>query len=840
MRHVLSLTLIVVALAVVPAGAHAKSSGLALSKPSRAALADGAKLRVAIPASKARGGRVVIGLASPRGRALKVRTLRVPTRRGTRRVIRRLTLSRAARRRLAACRAYTLTVRLVRRNGRTVARTRRALPATAGCRGGRSSAKAPVAPGFDTADFDTCDALDPAVCLQPFPSNHFSRGAADRKRVQFPREAMPKNRAGKEIEPSDYAFSDGFSPGSKLITKVPGLDTIDAFRATGAPAIDDPAASQAANSPVVVINAETGAKHLVWSELDINPRDERKGDRNLLIRPAVNFDEGTRYIVALRRMRRADGSIIPPTRAFEVYRDRIITTDAKVEGRRAAMEGIFKTLGKAGVARDDLYLAWDFTTATAKSTTSRLLHIRDQAFAELGDTNLANRTVEGKAPTFEVLPDLPDSPLTADTDGVQNFPEGKIARRVRGVITIPCFLGPSCANKGRFVFEDADGRKPRRFGVTTQQFTCNIPRRALGETPEQVKPGLYGHGLFGGQGEADGGQLSDFAQEHGFGFCAVDWAGMATKDVPTALTILQELSQFPELTDHVQQGILNFLYMGRAMVHPQGLRTHPAFQSTPGTSVFDPTSRLTYDGNSQGGIYGGTLAAVGVDHDRVVLGVPGQNYSTLLRRSVDFDGYAEGSFGGVDSEAGLYDQYPNQLERPLVLALIQMLWDRSDPNGYAHHMTDDPLPNTPPHTVLLHPAFGDHQVADVAATVMARTVGAKLHTPVLENGRPRFRDLPYPGRPDNSFVGLDPMPDGHTGSGMVLWDIGPMREGGKGTPPPPAGNVPPREGKDPHSAPRSSVDGREQKARFLKDGLIPDVCGGPCFADNYTGAAAGG
>jgi hypothetical protein len=78
MRPVLPLSLIAVALAVVPAGAHAKTTRLELSKTSRAALADGAKLRVAIPASKARGGRVVIGLASPRGRALKVRTLRVP------------------------------------------------------------------------------------------------------------------------------------------------------------------------------------------------------------------------------------------------------------------------------------------------------------------------------------------------------------------------------------------------------------------------------------------------------------------------------------------------------------------------------------------------------------------------------------------------------------------------------------------------------------------------------------------------------------------------------------------------------------------------------------------
>ena len=47
----------------------------------------------------------------------------------------------------------------------------------------------------------------------------------------------------------------------------------------------------------------------------------------------------------------------------------------------------------------------------------------------------------------------------------------------------------------------------------------------------------------------------------------------------------------------------------------------------------------------------------------------------------------------------------------MIFSLIQQLWDRGEANGYAHHMTDDPLADTPAHTVLLHPANGDHQVA---------------------------------------------------------------------------------------------------------------------------------
>ena len=51
---------------------------------------------------------------------------------------------------------------------------------------------------------------------------------------------------------------------------------------------------------------------------------------------------------------------------------------------------------------------------------------------------------------------------------------------------------------------------------------------------------------------------------------------------------------------------------------------------------------------------GGSLTALAPDFDRAVLGVPGMNYSTLLRRSVDFDTYAR-QFEGVDTPLGLYD-----------------------------------------------------------------------------------------------------------------------------------------------------------------------------------------
>ncbi|HEV3002003.1 MAG TPA: hypothetical protein VGW75_14770 [Solirubrobacteraceae bacterium] len=687
-----------------------------------------------------------------------------------------------------------------------------------------------------------CDPLDPAVCLQPFPNDFFTEAdptTATGRRIALRDELMPKNRLGKPISAADFNHSDGFSPGQAIFTRVPGLDTLAAFRNSNLPPIDDPARSLDSDSPVVVIDARTLRRHLVWAEIDSNPADP--ADRNLFIRPAVNFEEGARYIVALRNLRDANGAKIPAGDAFARYRDGRAT-----DPRAAHMESLFAALKKAGVNRRQLFLAWDFTVASAQSTTNRMLSIRDRAFAQLGDTNLADQAVQGSSPTWAVNPDLPDDAPTSEApdeaaiDGVRDFPTGPLARQVRGKITVPCFLDtPGCAPGGQFRYlPGSDGLVPLQLPGNTAviDFTCNIPRHT-----GTLRPALYGHGLLGSQSEINQGQLKDLGAEHGFLFCATDWNGMAFKDIPTVLQILQDLSRFPALTDHVQQGFLGFLFLGRAMLHDDGILTDPAFA---GVSV--DRSALFYDGNSQGGIYGGALTAISPDVRRSVLGVPGMNYSTLLRRSVDFDTYAHGDFEGSETELGLYDSYPNELERPLILALMQMLWDRSDPNGYAHHMTSDPLPNTPAHEVLLHVGFGDHQVADVTTEVEARTIGARVHMPLLEPGRERFRDRPYPDRPLGPlFYGVEPLgPLGYsaTGSGVVFWDDGPLRPRGTGTagtPPPPAANLPPREGHDPHEHPRRSPLARRQKSEFLRvDGRIVDVCGGPCFADGYTGGGA--
>jgi hypothetical protein len=301
----------------------------------------------------------------------------------------------------------------------------------------------------------------------------------------------------------------------------------------------------------------------------------------------------------------------------------------------------------------------------------------------------------------------------------------------------------------------------------------------------------------------------------------------------------------------VQQGELNFLYLARLMVHPQGFSSNAAFQWDDTHQSFIDTREAYYDGNSQGGIYGGTVCAVSVDVRRCVLGVPGMDYSILLPRSSDYvasqhlvdglQGFDPSDPTGAVGYSDLFDTaYPDQSQRMLILDLVQTLWDRSDPDGYASHMRSG-LPDTPTHEVLLQAGWGDHQVANITAFTEARTIGAAGMQPPLVPARYGPYQDPFWGIPA-------PAAFPYAGSAITLFDTGPAdytrdvdaADGGgthTGTNPPPVADVPNRAGEDPHEAPRRAACGQEQKDAFLSvDGLVTAPCGGaPYFAWGWDG-----
>ncbi|NLC01007.1 MAG: hypothetical protein GX789_07030 [Pseudomonas formosensis] len=706
--------------------------------------------------------------------------------------------------------------------------------------GGSGSSRPVETEKVDLSDFDVesaayCDHTVLGHCLYPFPNNLFTREDGSTPtglRIDFDIRAMPvaqpvdmpaspdntrfvpiRTTEATPIEPTQWNRNDGFSPGSMLLAHLPGID----LDRTGAVRITDIEPSLDPDTPVLVINASTLERQLIWVELDANNTDP--AEQALIIRPARNFEEGNRYIAVIRNARDAEGELLPVNELFRAYRDGIDTGEPVFEARREAMEDIFAILEQAGVERGELTLAWDFTIASQQSLTERLLAIRDDAFARLA----------GASPSFRITE-------------VRDNPASGLSRNIKGTFDVPNYLNQTGGGVGatfNYASDDPDAL-PQTLGedVVRAGFRCQIPLATTDFAQADVqtaRAAIYGHGLFGESsynisgGEFGSSNVRAMQSEHNIMFCATDWIGMSQEDILAGNIhqIMADLTGLPRQLDRSQQGLLNFMFLAELLQHPDGFASADEFRHQ-GQLVYDPTE-VFYDGNSQGGILGGALIATAPNLHRGVLGVPGSNYSLLLRRYGPF----EQRFAPV-----LYAAYPDGLDQSLSFALMQMLWDRAENNGYLSHLAGRHLPNTPADKhVLLHVALGDFQVTQWSAEVMARTIGAAVHEPTARLGE----------SPDSNPLFAIPRIEQypHHGHGMMIWDSGAKveRDGGgwSGNDFPPTINRGPGAdfGNDPHSSPRSTVAARQQKSAFMqRDGAVTDVCGdAPCYSDDYTGVS---
>lgn len=612
-----------------------------------------------------------------------------------------------------------------------------------------------------------CDPLVPRGCYLPFPSDAYTvsdPSSATGLRVAFATDALPANASGAHIVADEWNRNDGFSINSSILADVAGAD----LAASALPSWTDLGASLDDDATVVIVDLDTGERVPLWAEPDGGAAD----DPLLVIHPAVALEPSHTFAVAIRGLVDASGELAAPSAAFGAYRDRLATELPVFEDRRTTMEELFGVLAEAGIDRDDLQLAWTFTTASDESTTGRMTHIRDEALAALGDAS----------PAFTV-------------GAVTPAPRDGVALTITGTYTVPNYLTGDGGPGESFHYDADTASQPDALPTSNPDaptlqapFQCNVSDATMAAS-EPAHIAQYGHGLLGSLDEIDAGNVRAFSNSDDIVFCATDWAGMSEADVPNAIAALGDLTSFRTVIDRLQQGVLNQVFLGRLMLAADGLATIPELHRADGSSMID-TSRLVYDGNSQGGIMGLMLASVSPDIERAVLGVPGMNYSLLLSRSVDWETY----------EAVLVPAYPDESDRRIILSLLQMLWDRGEGGGYVH---DVDIP------ILMHVAFGDHQVSELAAFVEARTLGLPIHRPVAADGRSREVE---PG------WGLDTLTYPSNGGGIVVWD--------SGVDPIPLADVAPGGSHDPHEDPRASADAQRQKASFLFDESLIDVCNG--------------
>jgi len=621
-----------------------------------------------------------------------------------------------------------------------------------------------------------CDPIG-VHCGFPFPSDVYLLDDPDEsspsgKSVRFGATTLPKIFGRAPIDPADFYELDGWSVASSPVTYMVGAT------AAGLPDPTMLASTVDPSSPTILLNADTGELVPHFTDVDVSTATIEKA---LLIRPGYVLEYSTRYIVAVREVVDEAGEPLEPTDVFRALRDGTEHEDPSVASRRQHYDDIFALLADAGVDRDDLQIAWDFTTGSREGITGGMVAVRDAALAVVGD--------DGPEYVIKEVVDDPD-------------PDSKLRHRVILTATVPNYPPKYSHEAGdptaRLPVEESGA--PMQNGTMPMEVLVQIPNSIDNGTPHGVLQN--GHGFFGSKNEGRNGYQAMAANGWDWINVAVDLFGLASADEDLAAEALVGRPELlPGFVDRQIQGHVNQLLAMRMMIGRiarDGIMDGDRVLLAP--SQIDPSVR-SYRGDSQGGMMGAVYMAISTDVTRGLLGQPAAGYSWVWQRSVDADAFTD----------FLKIALPGSpLDFQIMLQIIQLHWDRSEPSGFVRAIHGDTLPNTPEHQVLMHVAIGDHEVPPILAHGMARAIGVNL---IRSNDplQPFPRDVFGLPEADAPVVGE---------SAIIEYDFA--------LPPAPLTNTPMTAGCNPHDRVRELTPSFNQQDRFFRTGRIEWFCDGIC------------
>lgn len=629
----------------------------------------------------------------------------------------------------------------------------------------------------DLATPDHCNPLGGARCMTPWPSSIYEVDDATTltgRRLDIPAGTLPTNIDGVPVEPALYTKFDGFSSAAPpVIAFETGVDDSNLVH------FSNIADSLLPASPTVLIDMETGELLPHFAEVDARGA-ETPASQALFIRSDRMLKGSHRYLIAIKKTLKGQGGVeLPISEGFAALVSGEKTTHPLLERVRARYPAMFEALAAHGIAKEDLVVAWDFTTQSRESVRADLVDARAAALAVIG-TDAAN--------------------LDFVIDGEPALGDTRFARRINGHYDAPLFL----TNGGSFqpstqLTRDAAG-KPMATGTYRVPFTAIVPQCAIDATTP-VPVIVYGHGLFG---EAIDQVPSSGMRNAAAEVCAIgigtDMRGMSSKDVPNIVLALNDANKGYGIFDVLIQGMMNHVALSQIARGPMATRLFVKPAGEAEVSMVDP-SKIYYYGISQGGIMGTTVCAIDPLLEKCVVQVGAINYSLLLERSRDWPQYRTTLIGA----------YPDALDAVLMINLMQQQWDRTEPTGVADVITTTGFPGTPAKKIFMQVAIADDEVSNLGSEYQARTMGIPVLTPSPY--------LPY---------GLEGAA-GPVSSGMVIYDFG------LGATIPPTNEAPPDN--TVHGGIRNKQATTDMMKAFYETGLITNTCTAPTGCDcTVTGA----
>lgn len=608
-------------------------------------------------------------------------------------------------------------------------------------------------------------------CLLPYPSDHFlvdDPSTPSGKRVELPNKATPQFSETEFFNPQTIHPVDGWSPLPVILAVFPsGVDPASLTRHDG-----DTDKSLTADNTTILLEADSGQPVRHWAELDPAPADDKR--RALIIRPFDRLKDGQRYIVAIKSLARPGGlPVLTPERFERIKNDNTGGNETLDAERERYETDIFPQLEAFGVARGDLNLAWDFTTATRDDLTADLRAIREDLVQRL--------------PTHDF-----DLKVQSSDDAVG----AHLARVIKGTFVVPLYL--QAFTPGAYLQRDESGRVVAN-GTATVPFIAVIPNSVADKAADQpqANAAIFGVRVLRSMTELSEGVGAEVADGLGMVMVSTDWYGMTDDD---STEILKDINQEPDVAlrfvDRVQQGIAHQVALAALIKGP--LAAHETMQID-GAPAYD-ASWVGWYGHGGGHLFGGTVGALSPDLDRLVLGPGSAAFSHLATRSPAFS-----TFLGVLRGKVASGPQPD-LDLQIMLALTQSTFDRIDSVTWAPHVRAEKLPQSPDRQVLMLVGIDESETPNLMSHIHARALGLSQLEPTVRE----LVDIPTVAAP--------------TASALVEF-------GGWGVEPVPADpEVPPEN--TVHEDLMTHPKALEQARAFLRPGgQVTAVCDGPCDPD---------
>ncbi len=624
---------------------------------------------------------------------------------------------------------------------------------------------------------DSCEAVDRAEiergcsplgdpagrgqCLYPWPSDLVTTPDASTPtglRLDYDGTLLPVNKTGMPFTVDDLANNfDGFSPSSQIrFAFAAEVDT------TGLPGLRSIEGSLDPDANIVLVDAESGERWPYFIEADATA--EPGEPVTMFVRPMRRLDFNRRYVIGLRGLKDKNGAAIAASPLFRALRDQLKTDVPQLEALREGHEAVFSALKTAGVEREELQLAWSFTTASAARMQRDLTAISPQVVAQAGTGALG----------YEIK-------------SIKDDEDPQLARVIRGYFNVPnCLTGD--AGPGSLLQRDPQGM-PVCKGITKAPFVIAVPKDVW-DSGSPAPFVVYGHGLLGSGEEA----VSVAKKATSVIVAGTDFWGMSEEDIPTIAVALQ--SNFEggaTLADRLLQSAVNFttlayLAQGDLLQEAQLKSANDMTQT-----LIDPTA-VHYLGGSQGGIMGGTVVAMAPNLSRGIVVVGGGNYSLMIWRSTAFS-----MLNGLweTAQADIQD-------REFLFSIFQSTFDRADPVIHKE-LIDEPLGGGEPKRLMLIESMGDCQVPNIATEVMARSMNMSMLAPSVDG-----------------VWGLENV-TGEVTEGSVLLQVDTLLG-----PRPLDVNMPPEDDNGAHGAVIDDPTVVSIVERFLFKGIFENLCEGPC------------